>query len=286
MAYSPLIESDCVSYTVRPLQSSIILCISQSGCICIYCITPGKLYYNNTVYQSYLINNYHDVVCTIVQLKILTTAGFAVLILNRNISSAKWRALLLLVLGCVLVASPAYNQPVECIEETAATEVITEKLVENDIYSVDSTLQTVLGFGAILAMNAISGFSSIYFESMLKTGEKKVTIWERNFQLAFCSIWLLIAVLMYEISAGTQELVFLKGWTINTVLIALIQAGGGLLVAACLKYADSILKTLATSGSIVLSAILGNLLLGGQLDIFIGIGCVCTILAISNYTFE
>lgn len=281
MAYSSLIESDCVSYTVRPLQSSIILCISQSGCICIYCITPGKLYY---ITQSYSIPFIY-VVCT-VQLKILTTAGFAVLILNRNISSAKWRALLLLVLGCVLVASPAYNQPVECIEETAATEIITEKLIENDIYSVDSTLQTVLGFGAILAMNAISGFSSIYFESMLKTGEKKVTIWERNFQLAFCSIWLLIAVLMYEISAGTQELVFLKGWTINTVIIALIQAGGGLLVAACLKYADSILKTLATSGSIVLSAILGNLLLGGQLDIFIGIGCVCTILAICNYTFE
>jgi hypothetical protein len=35
---------------------------------------------------------------------------------------------------------------------------------------------------------------------------------------------------------------------VNAVLIALIQAGGGLLVAATLKYADSILKTLATSG--------------------------------------
>ena len=266
LSYYALARVDASAYTVLLQVNSIIII----------------LYINHIP----LINNYHDVVCTIVQLKILTTAGFAVLILNRNISSAKWRALLLLVLGCVLVASPAYNQPVECIEETAAAEIITEKLVENDIYSVDSTLQTVLGFGAILAMNAISGFSSIYFESMLKTGEKKVTIWERNFQLAFCSIWLLIAVLMYEISAGTQELVFLKGWTINTVLIALIQAGGGLLVAACLKYADSILKTLATSGSIVLSAILGNLLLGGQLDIFIGIGCVCTILAISNYTFE
>jgi UDP-galactose transporter len=224
------------------------------------------------------------------QLKILTTAGFSVIILDKHISAAKWRALFLLVLGCVLVASPAYNQPAECIADPGSEVVASgsdksEGSAENADGQV-STMQTVLGFSAILAMNAISGFASIYFESMLKVGEKKITIWERNFQLAFCSIWLLVGVLMYEISTGVQELVFFQGWTVNTVLIALIQAGGGLLVAACLKYADSILKTLATSGSIVLSAVLGYLLLGGQLDIFIGIGCVCTILAITNYTFE
>jgi len=59
------------------------------------------------------------------QLKILTTAGFAVALLNRQISSAKWRALILLVVGCVLVASPAYNQPVECVEGTETVESIT-----------------------------------------------------------------------------------------------------------------------------------------------------------------
>lgn len=69
-------------------------------------------------------------------------------------------------------------------------------------------------------------------------------------------------------------------------MIAFVQAGGGLLVAATLKYADSILKTLATSGSIVMSAVLGYLLLDGQLDIFIVIGCISTILAIINYTFD
>ena len=215
------------------------------------------------------------------------------MILDKTISAAKWRALLLLVLGCVLVASPAYNQPVECIADTGGefAEKAGAGSSSGEINSSSSihvsTFQTILGFAAILAMNAISGFASIYFESMLKVGDKKITIWERNFQLAFCSIWLLAGVLSYEMHQGEQtELVFFKGWTINTVLIALIQAGGGLLVAACLKYADSILKTLATSGSIVLSAVLGYIFLGGQLDIFIGIGCVCTILAITNYTFE
>ena len=41
------------------------------------------------------------------QLKVLTTAGFSVLVLGTSLSSAKWRALALLVLGCILVASPS-----------------------------------------------------------------------------------------------------------------------------------------------------------------------------------
>jgi len=45
-----------------------------------------------------------------------------------------------------------------------------------------------------------------------------------------------------------------------------------------------VLKTLATSGAIVLSAVLGWVLFGAQLDIFVTIGCICTILAIFNYT--
>lgn len=204
------------------------------------------------------------------------------IILGRNINSAKWRALLLLVLGCVLVASPAYNTPPECVGEGSEA-----SKAEQEEESQVTLLATVLGFGAILAMNTISGYASIYFEQMLKTGERAITIWERNFQLAFCSIWLLLVFLAYEMQFSTSpQLTFFNGWTINTVLITLIQAGGGLLVAATLKYADSILKTLATSGSIVLSAILGHLLLGGTLDIFISIGCVATILAITNYTFE
>ena len=217
-------------------------------------------------------------------------------ILGRNINSVKWRALFLLVLGCVLVASPAYNYPVECIGGDVGGD---SAIIKSDPGSsggsisvegseVDVTWVTAsLGFGAIIAMNLISGYASIYFESMLKRPGEKLTIWERNFQLAFCSIWLLVGIVVYELQdPAIEDIMFFKGWTINTVLISLIQAGGGLLVAATLKYADSILKTLATSGSIVLSAILGYLLLGGTLDTFVTIGCMSTILAICNYTFE
>ena len=44
------------------------------------------------------------------QLKVLTTAGFSVIVLGTSLSSAKWRALALLVLGCILVASPTLDR--------------------------------------------------------------------------------------------------------------------------------------------------------------------------------
>lgn len=225
-----------------------------------------------------------SVYTVLLQLKIFTTAAFAVLLLGRNITSTKWRALLLLVLGCILVASPAFNTT-ECENDRGGSR--NGKGNDNDDERV-TIFGAISGIGSVLVMVCISGYSAIYFESMLKKGAEKITIWERNFQLAFYSILLLLLIIVWEVSNNEIEFdgTLFKGWTINTVLVATIQASGGLLVAATLKYADAILKTLATSGSIVLSAFLGWFLLGGQLDIFVSIGCVCTILAIFNYTLD
>lgn len=88
----------------------------------------------------------------------------------------------------------------------------------------------------------------------------------------------------WEKNDGTfEKFTLFDNWTPCAVLISLIQAMGGLLVAASLKYADAVMKTLATSGSIVLSAVLGYMLLGGTLDVFVAIGCCSTILAITDY---
>jgi UDP-sugar transporter A1/2/3 len=221
-----------------------------------------------------------SVYTVLLQLKILTTAAFSVIIIGRYISWTRWRALCLLVVGCVLVASPAYNRPVNCEVELSGG----GKKGDDDETSV---LDTLLGVGAVLVMVTLSGYSAIYFELLLKKGEK-LTIWERNFQLALYSSILMFALVISEKAQadGPDRYVFFKGWTVCAVLLACIAALGGLLVAATLKYADAILKTLATSGSIVMSAVIGYIILGGTLDIFVGIGAVGTILAIFNYTFD
>jgi solute carrier family 35 (UDP-sugar transporter), member A1/2/3 len=224
-----------------------------------------------------------SVYSVLLQLKIVTTAGFAVIILGRNITWTKWRSLILLVLGCLLVASPAFNQPIPCLDSKGnnGNGEEDEKV---------SGFESLLGVGAVLGMVTISGYSAIYFEQMLKKVTEKITIWERNFQLAFYSLLLLFVIWVYETNNkynfDEMHTAIGSGWTINTWLIAIVQASGGLLVAATLKYADAVLKTLATSGSIVLSAVIGWMLLGGKLDIFVSIGCIITILSIFNYVLS
>ena len=59
-----------------------------------------------------------------------------------------------------------------------------------------------------------------------------------------------------------SRLGFFHGFDAFTFFIALVQAAGGIIVAATIKYADNILKTFATAISIVLSCILSYCLLG------------------------
>lgn len=196
------------------------------------------------------------------QLKILTTAGFSVLILHTSLSWTKWRALGLLVLGCILVASPNFSGTLE--------------------KPVDASSQ-LFGYGAVLTEVALSGFASIYFEKVVKSTTEVVSIWERNFQLGLYSILMYGCIIFYERDSTRQAW---SNWTLITFLVAALGAGGGLLVAATLKYADSILKTLAAAGAIVLSTILGHFFLDGPLDLIVAIGGLTTIIAISNYTLD
>lgn len=82
-------------------------------------------------------------------------------------------------------------------------------------------------FLTLISLSHFYHFSKLNFR---KQKGEKITIWERNFQLAFYSILLLCIVLVYEIQAvdvavgAVVPQMFFKGWTINTVMISLIQA--------------------------------------------------------------
>ena len=88
------------------------------------------------------------------------------LILKTGLTWTKWRALGLLVLGCILVASPTFTQGM----------------------TKDQGYLQLLGYGAVLTEVVLSGFASIYFEKVVKSTSEVVTIWERNFQLGVYSL--------------------------------------------------------------------------------------------------
>jgi solute carrier family 35 (UDP-sugar transporter), member A1/2/3 len=202
------------------------------------------------------------------QLKILTTACFSVIILGTRLSETKWRALALLVVGCIMVALPGLEGQ--------------QKATTTDQFEYFSPF-ILFGYGAVILEVALSGFASIYFEKIVKSTTEVVTIWERNFQLSIYSILIYGTMILYD-SHKEDGSVAWAGWNWTAVVVAVLGALGGLLVAASLKYADSILKTLATAGAIIISTFLGHFLLDGPFDHDVVLGSVVTVIAIINYT--
>lgn len=198
------------------------------------------------------------------QLKIISTATFSTIILKRQYSWTKWRALIALMLGVLLFSEPIWGDP-----------------DKQKISSKDANI--ALGTAAVLIEVTLSGFASIYFEKVIKTDELQLGIWERNFQLALGSFPVYI---MFIVADGGGQAGFFGGWSFVALLLSALGAAGGLLVALSIKYGDSILKTLATTGAIVLTGILDHYLLGGPLTPSMIIAGLQVIVAICNYSFD
>ena len=197
------------------------------------------------------------------QLKILTTATCSKVMLGRSYSMTKWRALLSLMSGVLLFSEPIWNR--------------------DDAGRNPEGGNVFLGTSAVLAEVTMSGFASIYFEKVIKTDPEQLGIWERNYQLAFGSIPIYIMFILYD---GGGDVGYGGGWSIVAVVLALLGAAGGMLVALSIKHGDSILKTLATTGAIILSATVDHFMLGGPLTPIMCIAGVQVILSICNYTFD
>lgn len=196
------------------------------------------------------------------QCKILTTATFSALLLQRHYSATKWRALTALVFGVLLFSEPIWGD-------------------SHNLLSNHADANPLLGTIAVLVEVSLSGFASIYFEKVVKSDASNYTIWERNFQLALGSFPVYLLFILADSPQGPGS-----GWSWLTVLISFIGAAGGLLVALSIKYGDSILKTLATTGAIVLSSLLDHFFLEGPLTPIMVIAGVQVVLAICNYTFD
>nr|XP_058953925.1 UDP-N-acetylglucosamine transporter-like isoform X2 [Pocillopora verrucosa] len=168
------------------------------------------------------------------QLKILTTALFSVCMLHKKLGVLKWISLLLLMLGVTLVQW----HPDKGEESPAKDTSVSGKFI---------------GLIAVLTACCSSGFAGVYFEKILKG--TKASIWMRNIQLGtFGVIFGLIAVYGNDGQAVADQ-GFLQGYNMITWIVISLQAFGGLVVAAVVKYADNILKGFATSVSIVVSSL-------------------------------
>uniref|UniRef100_A0A7E4V9E4 UDP-N-acetylglucosamine transporter n=1 Tax=Panagrellus redivivus TaxID=6233 RepID=A0A7E4V9E4_PANRE len=172
------------------------------------------------------------------QLKILTTAFFSVTMLSRRLNGLKWIALIALTGGVALVQLP---------KDSGKTDV------EHD------TSDQFIGLLAVLAACCSSGFAGVYLEKILKG--TPVTLWMRNLQMAFFSIFGgLFMTFLYDREAVAEN-GFFQGYNSIIWIVVLLQAYGGLVIALVVKYADNILKGFAVSLSIISSSLISWLFL-------------------------
>lgn len=197
------------------------------------------------------------------QLKILTTAIFSAVLLQRQFSTKKWFSLVVLTFGVAIVQlSGSSDQHTSTTSDSAASAEQHNRLV---------------GLIAVLCAACTSGFSGVYFEKILKGST--TSLWIRNVQMGLPSIIIAYITVYVKDTAAVQRQGFLGGYSTTVWGVVVVQAVGGLIVAtgkifhlagvfnvltstffAVVKYADNVLKVFATSFSIVVSCVISAFL--------------------------
>ena len=118
-----------------------------------------------------------------------------------------------------------------------------------------------VGLASVLTACVLSGFSGVYYESLIKTGAQPSVV-IRNVQLALPSVaFALAAVLRQDLDRVLAGDGLAQGYTPQVVLIVCLQAYSGMVVAVLIKYTDNIVKGFSSATSIVVSALGSYLLL-------------------------
>ncbi|KAI4110401.1 MAG: hypothetical protein LQ345_006992 [Seirophora villosa] len=115
-------------------------------------------------------------------------------------------------------------------------------------------MNTSLGIAAALMGCTVSSLASVYFEKILKDAIQPVSLWVRNVQLSFYSMFpaLFIGVFYVDGERIARD-GFFAGYNGTVWTTLLLQAVGGMVVSLCVSYADNIAKTFAMSISILIS---------------------------------
>ena len=116
----------------------------------------------------------------------------------------------------------------------------------------------------------------MYFELVLKGSP--TSLWVRNVEMALIGVAISLPSCLYHDGAIIAEKGFLHGYNEVVWGVVALAAGGGLVVALVVKYADNVLKGFATSVSIIISVLFSALYLSEtelSFEFTAGTGVVC-----------
>lgn len=127
-----------------------------------------------------------------------------------------------------------------------------EGIQEDDLME-NPSMNPPLGFTAAIGGSTISALASVYFEKILKDTVNPTSLWVRNVQLSFYSLFpaLFIGVFYVDGERVAHD-GFFAGYNSVVWITVIFQAIGGILVSFCINYADNITKNFAISISILI----------------------------------
>lgn len=230
---------------------------------------PALLYLvQNTLLYIALSNLSAPLFQVTYQAKLVTTAIVSVLMLGRKYNPKQWLCLVGLSLGVAIVVLGETKPETTAVDASKPTQSL------------------AVGMVAITIACFCSALAGVYFEKVLKfnTSDKDgkelvpVSVWMRNCQLAFFSCLIAIGQQLSSEKPSTQP--YLHGFTSWVWVLVLLQAGGGLLVAAVIKYADNVLKGLATGVSVVAATVFSLLVFGTPLSNQFSLGAGLILVAV------
>eukprot|EP00929_Paragymnodinium_shiwhaense_P001422 TRINITY_DN10165_c0_g1_i1.p1 TRINITY_DN10165_c0_g1~~TRINITY_DN10165_c0_g1_i1.p1 ORF type:complete len:391 (+),score=94.46 TRINITY_DN10165_c0_g1_i1:119-1291(+) len=184
--------------------------------------------------------------------KIVVTALFSVLLLQKVIKRVQWLAIAVMGLGIAIVQLSNAKEKGQADMGNAS---------EQDV---------VRGFVMLVLAASCSGFASVYTEMVFKQvgadpNQKKLSVWLQNMQLASFSCLFVglayVAEVLFpadgraEVNAD-REFALFPGFTTKTWSLVLNNAIGGLLVAMVIKYADNLLRGFASAIATINCAVL------------------------------
>jgi len=245
---------------------------------------PALLYLvQNTLLYVALSNLTAPIFQVTYQGKLVTTALVSVVMLQRVYTAQQWVCLVVLSVGVAIVVlgeGGDNKKPSTSSSSSTSTSSTGAGDINQQNLAVGLVAVTIACFSSALA--------GVYFEKVLKKPSQDIVVpaslWMRNMQLAFFSVVIAAGQGMYQSmtttsttsdgAAAASQQSYLHGFTFWTWVLVALQAGGGLLVAAVIKYADNVLKGLATGVSVVFATVLSVILFGTPLTGQFSIGAV------------
>lgn len=249
------------------------------------------------------------------QLKTVSTAVFGALIMGKALNIKKWLSLVLMAFGVGIVQmsyfsregrilsiqdlrdGAMFNSPrniwdMEAEGNAAAAQLnkrsATYEGIDEDFAAANPRKSATIGLAAAVAACILSGAACVYFERTMKAkGESKVSVWVRNVQLSFYSIWpALFLGVLFQDGEHLSKTGFFTGYNWIVWLVILLQGVGGTLVALTLAYSDSMTKSFASSVSAVITFLISALFLEFHTTVFYLLGTVATGWAAFMYNYS